>query len=41
MIKKTPPPRKVTSVVTIDVKKPCNMFEHVAYMHVIYLLILM
>jgi hypothetical protein len=33
MIKKTPPPRKVTSVVTIDVKKPCNMFEHVAYMH--------
>lgn len=34
MIKKTPPPRKVAStVVTIDVKKPCNMFEHVAYMH--------
>jgi hypothetical protein len=35
MIKKTPPPKKNVSirVVTIDVKKPYDMFEHVAYMH--------
>lgn len=33
MIKKTPPPRKMVRVVTIDVKKPYDMFEHVGYMH--------